>query len=271
VRSSVRVDPAFIRDVLAAVDATNTHRAAVTHGLYPRTVNRWVTRREREGPQWPTDDDITAWRRDQEQHATRRAHDAERSREYRKLVYLNRGPIQRDSRGTTRRLQALHALGWTLGEMAAELGVTGQRVSHLMNGHFPTVFPSTFDSVSALYERLCMTVPIDQDPVKRGEIRVHHRTRKRARLRGFAPPLAWDDIDNDDHPHMGPPTARGSDEIDDAIVARVLAGERIATTIAEKQLILARWMATGGTEHALCSRMGWRPGRYTPDVLEATG
>lgn len=52
-------------------------------------------------------------------------------------------------------------------------------------------------------------------------------------------------------------------EIDDAVVERVLGGDILPTTAAERRLILARWLARGGSEKSLCDRMGWKTARYT--------
>ena len=55
-----------------------------------------------------------------------------------------------------------------------------------------------------------------------------------------------------------------SDVIDEAAITRVLAGEVIPTTTAERRLIMRRWIEAGNSEKSLCDRMGWRQGRYTP-------
>lgn len=187
-------------------------------------------------------------------------------RDYRKRRYLNRGPLKVSTDGVARRLQALHALGWTCVDMGNEMGLSKSRVAQLMSGSwYPNVFLNTARQVFELYDKLCMTVPTDStDP--HSKVHVHQRARNRARRLGYVPPLAWDDIDNDPAPREGwdDHRDRDGDDVDPVVVERVLSGERLATTRAERRIIVGRWLAAGGSEKALCDRMGWRAGRYTP-------
>jgi hypothetical protein len=68
--------------------------------------------------------------------------------------------------------------------------------------------------------------------------------------------------------HPVPPVVgsagRDPDDVDHAVVARVLAGEVLDTTRAERRIITATWVGRGRSETALCDRMGWRTGRYLP-------
>lgn len=263
--SRVRTDPALIRRALDLVDESSIYAAAKALGLHSRTVQRWVARRESEHPGWPTVDDITAWRADQAANADRRRAKAVRAYRYRQRVYLNGGPVQVPAVGTTRRLQALAAVGWSQKEIAARLGVTGARVGHLMNGMFPTVFPETAAAVAAVFDELCMVVPTDPTPTRPRQIRVHERTRRHARARGWVTALAWDDIDNPaERPKRGNARRPRRTDVDEAVVQRILAGEVLDTTTAEKYEIMRRWIALDRPEKALCERMGWKPGRYAP-------
>lgn len=98
-------------------------------------------------------------------------------------------------------------------------------------------------------------------------------TRLRAEAKGWPPPLAWDDdrIDDPAYNPMGLLTngvhrpRRGSSTrsaIDEAVVLRVLSGENLPTSKAERAEIMRRWIDNGGSEAELCRRMGWRAGRY---------
>lgn len=101
-------------------------------------------------------------------------------------------PRQLDSRGVRRRLQALVALGWNYRALAAQLADTDHKMVHRWaNTENLFVYRATVEKVGALYERLCMTRP---------EGTTAHRARLRAARLGWAPPLAWDDIDRDEHP-----------------------------------------------------------------------
>lgn len=105
--------------------------------------------------------------------------------DWRKRTYLY-GPQRVSSLGTRRRLQALAAIGWPQTTLARMMGRDQRHVSQTMRGE--TVYLSTHRMVEALYRELSM---------KPGPSR---RTKAHARSRGWAPPLAWDDIDNDTKP-----------------------------------------------------------------------
>lgn len=95
------------------------------------------------------------------------------------------------SRGTQRRIRALQALGWSISVIAEEGGWNSpQALQYVLKGSSST--HATFERVCEVYERLSMKLP----PVTSGSI----RARNRARRLGYAPPLAWDDIDRDVRP-----------------------------------------------------------------------
>lgn len=259
-RTRVRTDPELIREVLTYTDATNAHQAGHKYGIHHKTIYRWVQRRDEAGGQWPTDADIAAWRQDHAENWAERKRKALQTQRYRKRVYLNRGPLQVPSLGTTRRLQALYALGWTEEDIARRLGVSGARVGHLMNGYFPTLYPSTVESVARVYDELCMTVPEDPAPQRRGEVRVHERARRDAARRGYAPPLAFDNIDDPDE-QPARVTVRGNqrrkDDCDPVVVERVLAGDKtLRMTRAERVAVVRRARALGWTEGQIQERTG---------------
>jgi transposase-like protein len=266
-RTRPRLDPAVIRAALDMVDSgRSVYAVARTLGVAHRTVTRWVVRREeREHPEWPTPDEIAAWRVDEETNREARRRAAEQAYRYRQRVYLNRGPLQVPAVGTARRLQALAAVGWTQVDLAARLGVTQARVGHLMNSLFPMVLPETAAAVSRVYDELCMVVPTDPPPTRRGEVRVHERARRQARRRGWVTALAWDEdaIDDPDaRPHRSTRDARPHDDVDEATVERLLAGERVPSTRAEKQEVTRRWIAAGRPVKELARLTGWKPERY---------
>jgi hypothetical protein len=90
-----------------------------------------------------------------------------------------------DATGVRRRLQALGAIGWPSPELAVKLGTTKQAVEQLRHRQ-TVVFRTTADRITALYNELSMR------PGPSAE------SRKRARLLGWPPPLAWDDDSLDD-------------------------------------------------------------------------
>lgn len=92
------------------------------------------------------------------------------------------GPAVVDGTPTHRRIRALQAAGWTSEELAEKLGntVTAGAVRKLLEN--PRVYRTTQDRIEALYETLTM-LP--------GPSEVN---RVRSARKGWAPPLAWDDI-----------------------------------------------------------------------------
>lgn len=92
--------------------------------------------------------------------------------------------------GTVRRIQALACLGHSLGAIARELGVTQQAVTVLLSRDM--VAASTAVRVSALFDRWQFLVGSSS------------RARNHAKRMGWAPPLAWDCIDDpDETPDVG--------------------------------------------------------------------
>lgn len=105
--------------------------------------------------------------------------------------------------GTRRRIQALNALGWSNHEIAKRLGNDRSNLTRLIYGDTMTIALAA--KVAAVYEELSMRLPT-------GNTQAIANVRNRAAKRGFAPPLAWDDIDNDPAPYSPPPREPGRPE-----------------------------------------------------------
>ena len=90
-----------------------------------------------------------------------------------------------DITGTTRRLRALVAIGYTQVDLSQRLGITAANSTPLFH-HQRMVRAATALAVADLYDRLSMTAGPSQ------------AARDRARRLGWAPPLAWDDDTIDD-------------------------------------------------------------------------
>jgi len=99
------------------------------------------------------------------------------------------------AKGTRRRVQALVAIGWPLAELGRRCGVTGQHLSVLARASRTRV--ETAEQITDLYEQLSMTLPPASTPMER---RVRDGALAMAAREGWVPPLAWEDIDNDDQP-----------------------------------------------------------------------
>jgi hypothetical protein len=159
--------------------------------------------------------------------------------------------------GTRRRIRALMRLGWTAQHIATECGWEHRNaVLDLITPgrREQTTLTSTRDRVAAAYDRLSM------------QIGPSSRTRNRAERADWLPPLAYDD-DRIDDPDYSPLEAMSyvpkKYEVDEAVVLRVLAGETLPTTRAEKLEITRRWVASGRSSKSLAHRMGWKEGRYS--------
>ncbi len=117
--------------------------------------------------------------------------------------------------GAVRRLQALMTLGWPRRVLAEEAGYKGDVFSLVLNGRRQTLTLATHQRIADLYERLCMTPGPSSS------------TRIRAAKKGWAPPLAWNDIDDPCERPMGQVRGHGNREdlLDEAVVHRVLNGQ----------------------------------------------
>lgn len=103
-----------------------------------------------------------------------------------------------DIRGIRRRVEALQAIGWSRAEQSRLLGKERTYIRKAIAR--PVVQPATAVAIADLYDRLHMTIPVDEEVRSKGQNRHHELTRRRAARLGFAPPLAWDCIDTDPEP-----------------------------------------------------------------------
>lgn len=96
--------------------------------------------------------------------------------------------------GTTRRLRALVAIGYSPADLQRHLGI-GTAIGYLLAGTRPTVNHTTATRVQTLYNELSMIPGPKQS------------ARDLAVQRGWAPPLAWDE-DSIDSPEATPNPGR---------------------------------------------------------------
>lgn len=152
--------------------------------------------------------------------------------------------------GTRRRIWALKALGHSGADIAGRIGVTYQAIHKLEHGRADRVFAATAANVARAYEGMCMVQPSGYHAT---------RIRNQAARRGYAPPLAWDNIDDpDEFPDLG---GRDND-IDLVVVDRLLHLERVTSTRAEKLEAMRQWLAAGKSEASICAAHGWQSARY---------
>jgi hypothetical protein len=165
--------------------------------------------------------------------------------------------------GTTRRLQALAVLGWPMREVCVRAGLAPRFGADSMRDAKPTILAESAKAIAAVYDELCLT------PAPSGAVNNH--VRSYARGQGWAPALAWDD-DTIDDPNAIPATeyapprnANGGTKavpIDDVVVDRILSGQVVPSTNAERREVVRRWMADGRSYRALEALTGWRVERY---------
>lgn len=179
----------------------------------------------------------------------REAHSEARRNLWRKRYVRGVDRLYIDATGTIRRIRALMALGWRYRDIDNLAGYQTSRASWAHNLVVQQrVHIDTAERVARIYDELSMS---------RGP---SNRLRNLAAKNGWAPPLAWDDIDDPaEQPKLG---GNRDDQIDRVIVDRLLAGERVASSSAEKVEAMRRWLATGGSERSLCRMHGWKDGRY---------
>lgn len=150
-------------------------------------------------------------------------------------------PRQIPSVGTVRRVQALVAIGWPTRELAERLGVHAKIIQRLIGQEI--VLRTTAKKITALYDELSMT-PGPSDI-----------SRRRAKARGWAPPLAWDDIDDPNEQPNEPKPDR--EAVDEVLVQRALNGQKVKANRAERAEIIRRW--TGSHKQLIeTQRWNWR-------------
>jgi hypothetical protein len=147
-----------------------------------------------------------------------------------------------DATGARRRLEALIAIGWSSELLATELA---RRPSSLRRSiTSSSVTARTARDVAALYERLWNTVP---PRISSNQCAAVDAARIHAAVRGWLPPMAWDDIDTDVPPR--PTVARPPvDGVDEIAVERAVAGDGLRyadLTAAEQAQVIYRLTERG--------------------------
>lgn len=141
--------------------------------------------------------------------------------------------------GARRRIRALLRMGWRHEDLSAA-GVARSAVLLHQRGGWIT--RASHDAVAAAFERLCMTPGPSA------------RTAGRAAKLGYAPPLAWDDIDDPRlHPELG--DSLEEEFVDESAVQRALAGDRVQLTEAERTEAVRRLTARGRSDEEIAARL----------------
>lgn len=186
----------------------------------------------------------------------------ERGRQYDLLVGRARSV---PALGTRRRVQALAALGHTFTRIGEGMGISGSGAHALAHSDRDTIRVAAASKVAALYETWSMQLPPSNTP---GEHRAASRARSAAKRHGWLTPLAWDDIDHDPEPAIADDQA-ALDDVDEVVVARIVAGEHLPANTRERFAVVARYLELGLPLRDLATRLGWKPERYLPVDEEA--
>lgn len=163
------------------------------------------------------------------------------------IAHLDPGTII-PSRGLRRRVQALGTLGWTLITIAPHAGTTRERLSQSYGSEHITV--RTHLQVAEAYERLWNTQPPAPDFYAGRTIL---RTRRKARSKGWVPPLGWDDIDNDPEPPQAEPDEDSIDTI--AVDLAVSEGARVQLSIPDRRAAVRQLSAIRRLPDTVIARM----------------
>jgi len=158
--------------------------------------------------------------------------------------------------GTARRIQALHTLGYSCMHLAPHTGVTFQALRGIAAGEWHRVTSTTATRVAALYDELCMTPRAGTTRGERGAIA---RARGIAARNGWAPPLAWDNIDTDPGPDTVPVDEEGADEPDRVVIDRLLAGTRVDVPTPDRPPIVRVLAAHGRSDGDIARLLGVWP------------
>ena len=166
----------------------------------------------------------------------------EAHRLYRKRLRHGRQPSAHiPAIGTARRLQGLVAIGYSWRALAAHLGVSNRRVADLGLHPEAAVHRETAARVDAIYQRLSGTPGGSKYALA---VAARH---------GFAPPLAWDNIDDPvEQPNIG---SADTSAIDAVRLDRALSGSRTNLTPVEKHHAVHRGIDKGMPLYVIADRM----------------
>lgn len=144
--------------------------------------------------------------------------------------------------GTSRRLRALTVMGWSMRSLSERCDLHESTLAALRDPKHRTTRPKFAVVVARLYDELAM----HQGPCRYAATR--------AARKGWAPPLAWDDIDdpNAEPLHM---LAAESQGVDEAAVERRMDGDLVPITRAERWVCVERLHALGLSDRAIATRL----------------
>lgn len=150
--------------------------------------------------------------------------------------------------GTTRRLQALVALGYSIREIAKESGRSECAVSRACGARTPVVTAAFARDIIDVFNNLHMVIPPDSEGSR--------KARNRARKLHWRLPLEWDEDEIDD-PDIGPAITREVKRADraeqyHASKVRGLTDSQIAAELGIHPSSLSQWLFRQRKKEAEC-------------------
>ncbi len=133
-----------------------------------------------------------------------------------------------DATGARRRIQALGTLGWNNAAIARHAGVPANTLGTAIRSR-DGITVQLHRAIDRVYEELWNTPAPASTPIER---RDRTFTLNRAARAGWAPPLAWDDIDTDPEPQTG--DAEPEQILDAIAIAEAIDGNHPHLTRAER-------------------------------------
>jgi hypothetical protein len=144
--------------------------------------------------------------------------------------------------GTYRRVEALQWMGWPLADIGRRVGLKPYTLCTLRSRGEPVSF-RVARAVAVVFDELAHL----PGPSK--------QTATKARRRGYAPPLAWDDDTIDDPDALPQVDVRG-ETIDEVAIQRAMSGQLTSPlTSAERQEAARRMAAAGTTRSQIAKRL----------------
>lgn len=161
------------------------------------------------------------------------------------------------AQGSRRRLQALRLLGWTASQLAQLTGLHPRTIRDTCHPNRLHVSHNTATRITAIFNTHAYRPP---RPRTRYEVRAAEECRTFAQEQGWAPAMAWDDIDTDRAPQGIPSGPVAAIPVAEAL-SLLKAGEapaEVASRLGVKPESLARRLRRHGQHRwaAACERKG---------------
>lgn len=158
---------------------------------------------------------------------------------YRRAILKQPGTFT-SSIGTRRRIRALARLGWPAHEVAARSGMTESQV--LRAGRKDRIRRETAEKIRVAYDEMSM------------RLGPNRHLSLWAAARGYAPPLAWDDIDDPDE------VPQGEKHIYTDLIRRLPDTDRLVAEVNRSGVVIVaeRYKVTPGAINKALARRGYR-------------